>query len=173
LFLVECLAKILALGFMVGPHTYLHDAWNYLDLAVVIVGVLDFFPSDGSSNFSALRSMRVMRPLKLVTKYPDLKNVVSVILKCVPDLSNVVGLVVFLLLVFGILGVQLFSGVLRGRCYGIETGKLRETDDPCGFMPCATAHFCMPLGQNPGRGFVAFDNIGSAVLTVVNICSSA
>ena len=56
---------------------------------------------------------------------------------------------------------------------GIETGKLRETDDPCGFMPCATAHFCMPLGQNPGRGFVAFDNIGSAVSTVVNICSSA
>jgi hypothetical protein len=71
------LAKILALGFIVGPHTYLHDAWNYLDLAVVVVGVLDFFPSEDTSNFSALRAMRVMRPLKLVTKYPELKNTVT------------------------------------------------------------------------------------------------
>ena len=50
LFLVECLVKIFALGFIVGPSTYLKDAWNYLDFAVVIIGVLDFFPSDVSSD---------------------------------------------------------------------------------------------------------------------------
>jgi hypothetical protein len=76
LFLAECAAKIVALGFVMGKHTYLSEPWNWLDFVVVIIGVIDFFPSDGSSNLSALRAMRVLRPLRLVTKFPELRDVV-------------------------------------------------------------------------------------------------
>ena len=34
-FAIECVIKILALGFCVGRRTYLSDSWNYLDLTVV------------------------------------------------------------------------------------------------------------------------------------------
>jgi len=77
-FLAECLVKITAMGFVVGPRAYLKDSWNYLDVVVVVIGVIDFFPSDGSSsNLSALRSLRVMRPLRLVNKFPELRDTVS------------------------------------------------------------------------------------------------
>jgi len=168
-FLAECVVKVLALGFFVGRHTYLDDAFNYLDLFIVIVGVMDFFPSDGSSsNLSALRSLRVMRPLKLVTKFKDLREVVVILLSCIPDLNNAVGLVCFILLVFGILGVQLFQGVLRGVCFSIEDGSIRDSPSPCGYLSCGDGFECLTpgLGENPSRGVVTFDYIGSSMLTV-------
>jgi hypothetical protein len=169
LFLIECLVKILARGFIVGKHTYLHDAWNYLDLIVVIIGVMDFFPSDGSSNLSALRSLRVMRPLRLVTKFQDLKDNVIVLISCIPDLSNAVGLVAFILLVFGILGVQLFAGALRGVCFSIEDGQIRNSPSPCGFLMCHEGYKCLQLGENPSRGVVTFDYIGASMMTVYQV----
>lgn len=156
LFLAECLAKILALGFISGHHAYLQEAWNYLDLLVVIVGIMEFFDIDGSGSLrsytaldlpskslcvsiptydckstdpkhrvygSALRAIRVLRPLRLVNRFPELRETASVFIKVLPGLSNVVGLIFFLLLAFGILGVQLFAGGLRGRCYSFETGR--------------------------------------------------
>jgi Ca2+-binding EF-hand superfamily protein len=91
--------------------------------------------------------------------------VLSVILKCVPDLSNVVALVLFFVFIFGIVGVQLFSGDLRGMCYSITTGQVRENERPCGFIQCAAGYECMLLARNPGRGVYTFDNIGSSILT--------
>ena len=57
LFLAECLAKILALGFISGHHAYLQEAWNYLDLLVVIVGIMDFFDIDGSGNLRSYTAL--------------------------------------------------------------------------------------------------------------------
>ena len=63
LFLAECVLKIFALGFILGPHTYLQDSWNYLDLVVVIIGVLDFFPSDQGSN-------QILMHFPVYSRYP-------------------------------------------------------------------------------------------------------
>ena len=171
LFLVECLVKIFALGFIVGPSTYLKDAWNYLDFAVVIIGVLDFFPADVSSgsNLSALRSLRVMRPLRLVNQFPELQHTVKIMLSCLPDLSNAVFLVLFILLVFGILGVQLFNGVLRGSCFHVDTGEARDSPEHCGYLPCGPSAACLQLGRNPSRGIVTFDHIGASMMTVFQV----
>lgn len=38
LFTVEMTIKILAMGFIVGPGTYLRDGWNVLDFIVVVAG---------------------------------------------------------------------------------------------------------------------------------------
>lgn len=135
-----------------------------------MIGVLDFFPSDGSSsNLSALRSLRVMRPLRLVTKFQDLKDVVVVLISCIPDLSNAVGLVAFVLLVFGILGVQLFAGALRGVCFSVEDGQIRDRPSPCGFLQCHVGYECLQLGENPSRGVVTFDYIGASMMTVFQV----
>ena len=40
LFCVELSLKALAMGFCVGPGTYLQDAWNWLDFIVVVAGLL-------------------------------------------------------------------------------------------------------------------------------------
>lgn len=117
LFLVECLVKIAAMGFVLGPKTYLSQAWNYLDLFIVIIGVLDFIPSAGaSSNLSSLRSLRVVRPLRAVTKFPQLQFLVVLLFRCLPQLINVLGLCSFIFFVFGILGVQMFNVRSRSFC---------------------------------------------------------
>ena len=37
-FLGECFLKILAMGFVIGQHTYMRDPWNIVDLCIAITG---------------------------------------------------------------------------------------------------------------------------------------
>lgn len=66
---------------------------------------------------------RVLRPLRAISRFPKLRALVSMLLQCVPMLSNVFGICAFVFFVFGILGVQLFQGVLRGQCFDLATGE--------------------------------------------------
>jgi voltage-dependent calcium channel L type alpha-1D len=175
-FMIECAAKIVAYGFIVGPFTYLKDTWNWLDFFIVILGVLDFLPSDGegASNLSSLRSLRVMRPLRAVTKFPELRFLIVLLLQCIPMLSNVLGLCSFIFLVFGILGVQLFQGLLRGQCYSFEDGSVHDPV-PCslesngGLSRCPNGYECLLLGENPEAGIVHFDGIGGALMSIFQV----
>lgn len=137
---------------------------------IVIIGMLDFIPSGGgdTGNLSALRSLRVMRPLRAVTKFPELRFLVVLLLQCIPMLSNVLGLCCFIFFVFGILGVQLYAGVLRGLCYNVDDGMAGDaTPAPCtlggGTAVCPLNYECLLLGENDSRGVVHFDSIGGAV----------
>ena len=38
---IEFIVKIIAMGFVIGQHTYLSDGWNWLDFFVVITTLLD------------------------------------------------------------------------------------------------------------------------------------
>lgn len=44
IFLVECVCKIIAMGFVVSKKSYLRDWWNVLDFFIVLVSVVSFFP---------------------------------------------------------------------------------------------------------------------------------
>jgi len=37
-FLLEAVVKILAMGFIIGPYTYLRDGWNVMDFIIVLTG---------------------------------------------------------------------------------------------------------------------------------------
>eukprot|EP00286_Rhodomonas_abbreviata_P000279 CAMPEP_0181291404 /NCGR_PEP_ID=MMETSP1101-20121128/1948_1 /TAXON_ID=46948 /ORGANISM="Rhodomonas abbreviata, Strain Caron Lab Isolate" /LENGTH=1755 /DNA_ID=CAMNT_0023395791 /DNA_START=9 /DNA_END=5276 /DNA_ORIENTATION=- len=171
LFTAECVIKVFALGLMVGPKTYLKEAWNWLDFFIVIVGILDFLPGS-FSNLSSLRTLRVMRPLRAINKFPKLRFLTALLLQCIPLLSNVLGFCCFIFFVFGILAVQLFSGTLRGVCYGRDTG-LSHGDSRCtlggGMAECPIGYECLLLGTNPGQGTINFDSIGGAMVTIFQV----
>lgn len=42
IFTLECIIKIIAMGFVVHRNSYLRDGWNWLDFIVVCTGMLDF-----------------------------------------------------------------------------------------------------------------------------------
>jgi hypothetical protein len=113
-FTVELVFKVLAQGFFLGPKTYLADLANWLDVLIVGAGIFDFMPTDaeGGGGVSSLRALRVLRPLRAVNKFPKLKALVVLIGLCVGKLTTAVGMNAFIFLVFGILGVQLYKGVL-------------------------------------------------------------
>lgn len=65
IFTGECVIKIIGFGFY-GPGSYLSDRWNWLDFLVVISGLVSFTPN--VPNMSAIRTLRVLRPLKMISK---------------------------------------------------------------------------------------------------------
>jgi len=115
-FTIECVIKIIAMGFIHHKNSYLRDTWNWLDFAVVCVGVTDYIPGVSGSNLKALRTLRVLRPLRSINKFPSMKKLISSLLASLPALGNAVMFMMFIFLLFCILGVQSFSGLLYQRC---------------------------------------------------------
>jgi len=68
IFVLEAVAKILAMGFFSGNGSYLKVPWNWLDFIVVVTSLLTFMPS--MKNFSGLRIFRLLKPLKNLTTFP-------------------------------------------------------------------------------------------------------
>ncbi|KAJ0051229.1 hypothetical protein NL108_016338, partial [Boleophthalmus pectinirostris] len=68
-------------------------------------------------NFTAIRTVRVLRPLKAINRVPSMRILVNLLLDTLPMLGNVLLLCFFVFFIFGIIGVQLWAGLLRNRCY--------------------------------------------------------
>ena len=64
IFLSEFVMKALAMGLIMEEHTYLRDGWNIIDFLVVISSIMGFLP--GTVNFSAIRTIRILRPLRSI-----------------------------------------------------------------------------------------------------------
>ena len=119
LFTIELSIKVLAMGFAGREGTYLADGWNRLDCTVVLLGWAPYiFPS--LANLSAIRSLRALRPLRTINQLPGLRRQARTLFDSLPKLSDVAMLGVFMLALFGVLGLQLFKGALRSRCYALS-----------------------------------------------------
>mmetsp|Transcript_9389 Transcript_9389/g.23891 ORF Transcript_9389/g.23891 Transcript_9389/m.23891 type:complete len:677 (+) Transcript_9389:82-2112(+) len=112
-FTVEALLKIGAWGFLLAPDTYLRSGWNILDFVIVVTGYISLV---GFANVTGLRGIRALRPLRTITRIKEMKNLVGSIIACLPMLVDVVILTSFYFIIFGIMSVQLFGGVMRYRC---------------------------------------------------------
>lgn len=64
IFLCEFIMKALAMGLIFEEYTYLRDGWNIIDFFVVISSIMGFLP--GTVNFSAIRTIRILRPIRSV-----------------------------------------------------------------------------------------------------------
>jgi Ion transport protein len=95
-------------------YLHLQDPWNVLDFFVVLTSLLTSLPNMPKMN--SVRVFRVLRPLKSISALPGLQKLVVSMLKALPQLVSVVILLSQVMLIFGILGLQLFSGTLHARC---------------------------------------------------------
>ncbi|KAI2661400.1 Voltage-dependent L-type calcium channel subunit alpha-1D [Labeo rohita] len=126
----------------------------------------------GGLDVKALRAFRVLRPLRLVSGVPSLQIVLNSIMKAMVPLLHIGLLVMFVIIIYAIIGLELFIGRMHKTCYYVGT-ELMVDDDP---TPCAFAgngRFC--VGNNtlcrggwegPNGGITNFDNIFFAMLTV-------
>uniref|UniRef100_A0A8B9JUS0 Calcium channel, voltage-dependent, T type, alpha 1H subunit b n=1 Tax=Astyanax mexicanus TaxID=7994 RepID=A0A8B9JUS0_ASTMX len=69
-FAVEMVVKMVALG-VFGPRCYLGDTWNRLDLFIVMAGMLEYSLDGHNVSFSAIRTVRVLRPLRAINRVPS------------------------------------------------------------------------------------------------------
>ncbi|KAL2727828.1 voltage-dependent calcium channel type A subunit alpha-1 isoform X26 [Vespula maculifrons] len=182
IFCVEASLKILALGFVLHRGSYLRNIWNIMDFFVVVTGSMTVFAETNVDvDLRMLRSFRVLRPLKLVSKIPSLQVVLKSIIKAMAPLLQIGLLVLFAIVIFAIIGLEFYSGTLHKTCYSIKDisviVKEGENPDPCntdiqseapfGAHVCnASISTCLDHWVGPNYGITSFDNIGFAMLTV-------
>uniref|UniRef100_A0AAQ5XIC3 Ion transport domain-containing protein n=1 Tax=Amphiprion ocellaris TaxID=80972 RepID=A0AAQ5XIC3_AMPOC len=197
-FAVEMVIKMVALGIF-GPNCYLGDKWNQLDFVIVMAGVMEYSLDGHNASLSAIRTVRVLRPLRAINRVPSMRILVTLLLDTLPMLGNVLLLCFFVFFIFGIVGVQLWAGLLRNRCFlgedirtpficsaPRENGMLRCHDVPAfteGKAECSLSgadvngcvnwnqyyNVCRPGQLNPHKGAVNFDNIGYAWIAIFQV----
>uniref|UniRef100_A0A8B9KNH3 Calcium channel, voltage-dependent, T type, alpha 1G subunit n=1 Tax=Astyanax mexicanus TaxID=7994 RepID=A0A8B9KNH3_ASTMX len=127
-FAIEMVIKMVALGIF-GKKCYLGDTWNRLDFFIVLAGMLEYSLNLQNVSFSAVRTVRVLRPLRAINRVPSMRILVTLLLDTLPMLGNVLLLCFFVFFIFGIVGVQLWAGLLRNRCFLPENFSLPQTLD--------------------------------------------
>ena len=76
-FIVEAAVKIISLGFAMDEGSYVRDSWNQLDGFIVASTILEMMLGDAELDFiKILRMLRVLRPLRMISRNPELKQVI-------------------------------------------------------------------------------------------------
>jgi hypothetical protein len=117
-FTVEMLLKVVDLGVIFHPGSYLREFWNIMDAVVVICAGVSFgFDMSGStaavqdlSTIKSLRVLRVLRPLKTIKRVPKLKAVFDCVVNSLKNVINILIVYILFQFIFSVIGVQLFNG---------------------------------------------------------------
>ena len=127
---LACFTAEMLLKIMAFKKNYFKGAWNWLDFIIVLLGWATSFSV--GLNLSALRvfrAFRVFRVLKGVGKIEGLKILINSLVSSLPQLGNAFSVLAFLIVIFSVVGVQLFQGVPSRRCY-MPTNGTYWTLDP-------------------------------------------
>ncbi|KAJ1639567.1 Ion transport protein-domain-containing protein, partial [Pavlovales sp. CCMP2436] len=171
-FVLEMLLKVLALGLLFprldprdgrsvaqgGRAAYLRDPWNCLDACIVLSSLIAL-AAPGTSFIKALRMARMLRPLRLISQHSGMKLIVDALLMTLPHVASVLVICVLFLVVFGILGVQLFGGEFYA-CSDPDVSLQAECAGQ--WLPDGTSTPEERLWANPAFG--NFDSLPSASL---------
>ncbi|XP_077791308.1 voltage-dependent L-type calcium channel subunit alpha-1C isoform X12 [Podarcis muralis] len=188
IFTVEAFLKVIAYGLLFHPNAYLRNGWNLLDFIIVVVGLFSAIleqatKADGVNSIGgkgagfdvkALRAFRVLRPLRLVSGVPSLQVVLNSIIKAMVPLLHIALLVLFVIIIYAIIGLELFMGKMHKTCYVTESlsdTPAEEEPSPCAPVfahgrQCQNGTECRPGWEGPKHGITNFDNFAFAMLTV-------
>ena len=180
IFAIEAVAKLIAMGVVGHKGAYFRDAWNWLDFLIVVLSLVSVLPGVGG-NYTSIRALRILRTLRLINFIPQLRVQIETLLHAAPDLLNAFLFLIILFLIFGIIGLQVFRGVLRQHCVDPVTG-LYDTEVTCALNYSGQGFDCARLVDNPNSvcqitplnpryNQISFDNIGLALVTVFQVVS--
>uniref|UniRef100_A0A4W3K1Z2 Voltage-dependent L-type calcium channel subunit alpha n=1 Tax=Callorhinchus milii TaxID=7868 RepID=A0A4W3K1Z2_CALMI len=188
-FTVEAFLKVIAYGLILHSNAYLRNGWNLLDFIIVVVGLFSAIleqatkaegtnPIGGKAagfDVKALRAFRVLRPLRLVSGVPSLQVVLNSIIKAMVPLLHIALLVLFVIIIYAIIGLELFMGKMHKTCYVNGTELLCIINllpsAPCNGnvghgRQCPNETLCKNGWVGPNDGITNFDNFAFAMLTV-------
>lgn len=91
------------MGLFAKNGCYLRDMWNWLDFTVVITALLQIIPQ--MANVRAIRSFRLLRPLRSLSAVPSMKILMNTLFNSLKQLTNILIVDTFFILIFAILGL--------------------------------------------------------------------
>lgn len=99
IFTVEIAVRIYAFG----PR-FFRDPWSLFDLTIVVIALI---PASGP--FQVLRSLRILRALRLVSVMPSLRRVVGGLIAALPGMGSIMVLMLMLFYVAAVMATNLFG----------------------------------------------------------------
>lgn len=109
IFLLECLLKIIAKGFLSHEDTYLRESWNQLDFFIVLGSVVSIIFEQLNIPFiTVVRILRVMRPLRFISKNANIKIVVVALIESLQGMLNVSFIILMIWIMFATFGVSIY-----------------------------------------------------------------
>lgn len=161
----ELLVKVVSKGFIGKPSAYINDPWNRVDFAVLVMSDLAMFLKlvglDGilpSSVIMAFRTLRVVRPLRLINQNERIQIVFNALFMSLPAILNVMTLLMFCLFMFSILGMGLYMGLFFA-C----NAEVNNRDECLGNGEGEGGFYAPVVWDNPRY---SFDNVFSGVLVL-------
>ena len=167
IFSVEMSLKVIANGCMFGAGSYFKDGWNVLDGILVIISLVNilmecFVSGDSPKIFGVirvLRLLRALRPLRVINRAPGVKLVVMTLISSLKPIGNIVLICCTFFIIFGILGVQLFKGMMY-HCVGPDISNITTRAD------------CLVNKNNRWVNHrYNFDNLGQALMSLFVLSS--
>eukprot|EP00754_Rhynchopus_humris_P017353 Rhum_TRINITY_DN14558_c21_g1::Rhum_TRINITY_DN14558_c21_g1_i1::g.101733::m.101733/K04853/CACNA1F; voltage-dependent calcium channel L type alpha-1F len=200
IFVLEVVLKLVAWGPITKGTGYFRSAWNWLDFMIATTGLIDMIlpliAHVNAANISGLRLLRILRPLRTLSRLEGMRTIVETLVLSLPMIADVFLLLLFLILVFAILGIQLWANTLHQRCYvpyelPLNTTPVNETDlsdvrygesgdaytlsendtlscsNMAGGRHCVDDQStCLNLGTTSRTQFINLDHMGTALLFV-------
>jgi len=101
IFTVEVALRIVAHG----PR-FFRDPWSLFDFSVVAIA---FLPA--AEGFAVVRTLRVLRTLRLISAVPRMRLVVEALLSAIPGISSIFALLLLVFYVAAVMATKLFGGL--------------------------------------------------------------
>ena len=110
-FALEALLKVIALGFVTEPGSYLRDTWNQLDFFIVVSSLVDMAVEEiNIPMIKIIRLLRTFRPLRFVTHNIHMRTMLKALFKSMGAICNTIIVVLVIFIMFSIVGVSFFAG---------------------------------------------------------------
>lgn len=114
-FCLECIVKIISDGFVAnGKKSYIRIPWNILDFIIVVASIVSLSSTEIDVSFiKSLRLLRILRPLRLISRNQGLKLAITTLANSMPNILNLLLIMQFFVFLIGILTTTLFAGKLN------------------------------------------------------------
>ena len=129
--------------------------------------IVGFFSAiDGLENLAlvkVLRTFRALRPMRALSRFQEIKVVVSSLLGAIPSILNVILVCLLFWLIFGIMGVQLFSGRFY-KCVYANQSRVP-------FEECSNMAECLAKNYTWKNSRLNFDNVLNSYLSLLQVAT--
>ena len=102
IYIVEAICKVIAMGFLLHPNSYLRNGWHLYDIFIIIVGILAAIPQLSENRL--IHVLSVMRILKLAYTSTAMNSVMTPWMLSLKHMVDAAVMFVFVVLLFSIVG---------------------------------------------------------------------
>lgn len=139
LFTSEMVVKVVTFGFLLNERAYLRSGWNVLDFIIVIVSLIGVSTTGSALGgaggaIKTIRVFRAFRPLRVINRAPGLRLIVNAVIESIPDVLNVVAVLIVLFSIFAVMMVNFLKGDLRQCAGDVYEANIATNDDAVDFM---------------------------------------